>query len=48
MQNAGLRNPPVQERGDTTPAHLGVLTATDMPVYPGALRVADDSPKTSL
>src|SRR5229473_5774534 len=29
MQNAGLRNPPVQERGETIPAHLGALTATD-------------------
>ena len=29
MQNAGLRNPPGQERGETIPSHLGALTATD-------------------
>src|SRR5258706_318099 len=29
MQNAGLRNPPVQERDETIPSHLGALTATD-------------------
>ena len=29
MQNTGLRNPPVQERGETIPSHLGALTATD-------------------
>jgi hypothetical protein len=29
MQNMGLRNPPVQERGETSPSHLGALTATD-------------------
>ena len=28
-QNAGLRNPPVQERDETIPSHLGALTATD-------------------
>jgi hypothetical protein len=29
MQNTGLRNPPVQERNETTPSHLGALTATN-------------------
>src|SRR5260370_41984302 len=29
MQNTGLRNPPVQERDETIPSHLGALTATD-------------------
>jgi hypothetical protein len=29
MQNAGLRNPPVQERGETLPSHLCALTATN-------------------
>src|SRR5215470_19781040 len=29
MQNAGLRNPPGQDWGETTPAHSGPLTATD-------------------
>src|ERR1035437_6952885 len=29
MQNAGLRNPPVQDRGKTIPSHLCALTATD-------------------
>src|ERR1700686_2471219 len=29
MQNAGLRNPPVQRRDETIPSHLGALTATD-------------------
>jgi hypothetical protein len=28
MQNAGLRNPPRQQRGETIPPHLGPLTAT--------------------
>ena len=29
MQNAGLRNPAVQERDETIPSHLGAFTATD-------------------
>src|ERR1019366_1599060 len=29
MQNTGVRNPPVQERDETIPSHLGALTATD-------------------
>jgi len=29
MQNAGWRNPPGQEWGETTPSHSGALTATD-------------------
>src|SRR5215470_15709325 len=29
MQNAGLRNPPGQDWGETTPSHLGALTATN-------------------
>jgi hypothetical protein len=29
MQNAGLRNPPEQERGKTIPSHLCALTATN-------------------
>jgi hypothetical protein len=29
MQNAGLRNPPEQERGETIPSHLCALTATN-------------------
>src|SRR5258708_2618475 len=29
MQNAGLRNPPVQDGEQTPPAHLGALTATN-------------------
>ena len=29
MQNAGLRNPPSQQRGETIPPHLCPLTATD-------------------
>ena len=29
MQNAGLRNPPDQEWGETLPAHSRALTATD-------------------
>jgi hypothetical protein len=29
MQNAGLRNPPRQQRGETIPPHLCPLTATD-------------------
>src|SRR5580692_6660235 len=29
MQNAGLRNPPEQEWGETLPAHSRALTATD-------------------
>ena len=28
MQNAGLRNPPRQQRGETIPPHLSPLTAT--------------------
>ena len=29
MQNAGLRNPPGQERGETSPSHLCALAATN-------------------
>jgi hypothetical protein len=29
MQNAGLRSPPGQDWGETTPSHSGALTATD-------------------
>jgi len=29
MQNAGLRNPPEQERGETISSHLCALTATN-------------------
>jgi hypothetical protein len=29
MQNAGLRNPPVQDGEQPPPAHLGALTATN-------------------
>ena len=29
MQNAGLGNPPLQDREETSPAHLGALTATN-------------------
>ena len=29
MLNTGLRNPPVQERDETIPPHLGALTATN-------------------
>jgi hypothetical protein len=29
MQNAGLRKPPNQERGETLPSHLRALTATN-------------------
>jgi hypothetical protein len=29
VQNAGLGNPSVQERGETTPSHLCALTATN-------------------
>ena len=29
MQNAGCRNPPVQQRVEAIPTHLGTLTATD-------------------
>ena len=34
MQNAGLRNPPGQERGETSPSHLCALTATDKDAPP--------------
>ena len=34
MQNTGLRNPPVQERDETIPAHLSALTATDQNAPP--------------
>jgi hypothetical protein len=29
MQNAGLRNPPIEDWGETIPSHLCALTATD-------------------
>ena len=34
MQNAGLRNPPVQQWGETIPPHLCALTATDQNAPP--------------
>jgi uncharacterized protein YjbI with pentapeptide repeats len=39
MQNAGLRNPPVQERDETIPSHLGALTATDQNAPPQSANV---------
>src|ERR1022692_156489 len=34
MQNAGLRNPPIEDWGETIPAHLCALTATDQDAPP--------------
>jgi len=34
MQNAGLRNPPIEDWGETIPPHLCALTATDQDAPP--------------
>ena len=34
MQNAGLRNPPGQERGETSPSHLCALATTNKDTSP--------------
>src|SRR6266853_2674831 len=47
MQNAGLRNPPDQEWGETLPAHSRALTATDEDAPPQPTNAATENAQLS-
>ena len=47
MQNAGLRNPPEQEWGETLPAHSRALTATDENAPPQPTNAATENAQLS-
>src|SRR5882762_8590294 len=47
MQNAGLRNPPEQEWGETLPAHSRALTATDEDASPQSTNATTENAQLS-